>query len=658
MGAVNEAAIRVTANTAPFQADMRTAASRVKSVAGKMGRAVGDALGEGFEEGKKNAKELVGSVRDITSQVLTLGGAVSGGAMIVGAVRAQKSYASLANVLSVVRDRTVSAAEAQLLVEDAAVRTGTSFEDMRVNAQNMTTVAQQGMEMADALVRAQNMANRFNVEGDKMAEVWGRVIGGEFAGNLDEAEALIEQIGVTMLKTGVAMEDAFNPSDVMEFLAKMKQFGVPVQTGIVMLEHMKGTVRDLGEALELPEELGEMLGSTKGLLSIRDASKLTEKQLSKNMSIAQNLITVLQAGPEAFRVLQAGLGEKATIGFESLLGVDIIEAAAKSKLKTADLEKAIGRVDDAFSRAAEVQFDAAAVAKRNAALNESAGADFQNALNTLESAFQSEKVTEAISKVAKELPKIVDPIADIVAMVAANPWTSVTALVGGKLALAVGGPMVTAALSKGVTALFARAAAVQVASTAASVATRGATTLGVTGAAGAVGGATAASAAAIAAGVASAAAVGGAIGYAGYKAEGGVEDQQTREARSIQEAQLAVTDASLVKGDANQEQLQRTLRELTTRKSQMESARMGGGFGLMGEAAAAMTGQKSPDDLRAEAAAKIDAESARLIAALSRIGAAAEGASKGLDSVKDKTGGATRGTTPLPQATGSAPVPG
>lgn len=661
MAATNESSIRVTADTASFQADMRRAAKKLKGVAGQMGRALGDSLSDGFDEGKKSANEMLGSVRDITSQVLTLGGAVSGGAMVASAVQAKKANIALANVLSSVRDRTVSVAEAQQLVGDAALATGESMADIRVSAQNLTSAAKAGMDVGDALVRSTKMAQRFNVEGDTMSEIWGRVIGGGFAGSVDEAEALIEQVGVTMLNTGVAMEDAFNPNDMMEFFAKMKQFGVPIQSGIALLENMEGTVRDLGEALELPEELGEMLGSTKGLEGITAASKLTSKELSKNFSIAENLVTVLKAGPEAFKVLQAGLGEKATIGFEKMLGVDIIEAASRRKLKGEQLQNAVDRVEDAFTREAKVQFDAAAAAARDAEIADSAATDFQNAITMVEQSFRTEEVTGAIKEVAEALPQIAEGIGNFVSYAVKNPWTTITGIVGAKLALAVGGAAVQSAVARAAAAMFARAAAVQAATTAASVATQGATTLGVGGAVGAAGaaggtGAAIAAGATVAGGVLAAGA-GGALVGTGIRKFGGIETAEREEFEGRASAGMAVTDAELARSSGDAARMQAALDGLGAAKKNLEDS-VSMSNSIFGAMASAVTGVKSPEERRAEAAAKVEAESARLIAALAKIGGAAEGAARGLDTVKGKAAGATRGTDQVPQATGNAAVQG
>lgn len=632
MAAVNEASIRVTANSAPFQQDMRKNVGFVRQSARKMGDALGDELTEGFADGKQAAKDMVSSIRDVASQVLTLGGAFTSGAMVLNSVRAQKANVGLANSLSAVQGRTVSVAEAQRQVERAAMAASTSLEDMRTNAMNMVAVSDK-VDLAEALERAEKQAVRFGLEGEQMAEVWARVIGGGFADNLDDAESMIEKLGVTTMKTGVRMEDAFNPEDMLEFLSKTKKGNMEFEQGLVLLEQMKGKVRDLGEALEFPEELGEVLGGTKGLKDVRDAAKLTEKQLGKNFTVAENFITVMKKGPKAFAALQAGLGEKATAGLEAMLGTDIIEAAGKRKLKKDELEEAIGKITSVFNRQAEVQFDAVSAAERNAQGAETAAAKFQRSLNKLEMTFQSEKVTNAIDTLADRLPEIVDPIADVVTMIVDNPWKTLAAVVGGKLALAFAGPLITGAITKGLGALFVQMATVQAATAATAVtgaaSAGGATTaLGLSGAAGVgVAGTTAAGAAATAATIGAAALAAGAVGAGVGTAisKGFVEGEEEAEAMSIRQASSAVSMAENLGGPgADFLQVDAAIERLIAAKAEMEEASfspLGGGFaGVVSMA----TGASSPAEMREDTISKADDQIKRLTEVLTRLGDASQ----------------------------------
>ena len=196
MAAVNEASIRVTANTAPFQADMRKASTNVKREAGKMEDSLGGALKKGFNQGKKNASALLGSVRDITSQVLTLGGAVSAGMLVGNAVKAQQANIVLAAKLSRVRGELTGVGDAQKFVEDATNRAGGSLEEMRENASLLAAVADKlGDEgFAEALARSTLQAKRFGAEGNKVAEIWARSMRqlGDDA-NVDELEQNLER---------------------------------------------------------------------------------------------------------------------------------------------------------------------------------------------------------------------------------------------------------------------------------------------------------------------------------------------------------------------------------------------------------------------------------------------------------------------------------
>lgn len=667
MAAVNEASIRVTANTAPFQADMRKASRNVKREAGKMEDSLGDALKKGFGEGKKNAKALLGSVRDITSQILTLGGAVSGGMLVGNAVKAQQANIVLAAKLSRVRGELVGVAEAQKDIETATDRAGGSLEEMRDSANLLAGVSDLiGKDgFADALARSTLQAKRFGVEGDKVAEIWARTMRmlGEGA-DVDEVESNIERLAMTVETMGQNVADVFNPEDISEFISKTQRTNLEFEQALVLLEMMVGKGREFGEALEFAEEVGLALGTAGGLQNITEAANMSKDALNVNNTIAENFIAILAKGPKAVKAMAKEMqSDLAGAGFEEILGKDFVARALTGKGKFTDdeLRDANAKIEDAFSRQAKATFDAVAIEEHNNAIRATAGAKFGSAMRELNKAFQSDKVTEAITKIADELPKIVEPIAALVATAAEDPWTTVATIVGARLALAVGGPMVTAAVTKGVTTLFSRAAAQAVATSAAAMAVQGAGAVGLGATAGAGG---VAGAAALAAGAATvvlaagaAAAFGLAVGTVISKLLG-QEESIVEEFDALRAAQFATTTASGVGPGASAEKIKSALEDLKTSKVRLaESESNIFQQGLAG-AASLVTGKKSPDEMREEASKKIEAESARLIEALSKIAGAADGAARGLENIKDKAGGTTRGTNHLPQVTGNTAVAG
>lgn len=223
--------------------------------------------------------------------------------------------------------------------------------------------------------------------------------------------------------------------------------------------------------------------------------------------------------------------------------------------------------------------------------------------------------------------------------------------------------MVQAVVAKAAAAMFARAAAVQAATTAASVATQGATILGVGGAVGAAGaaggtGAAIAAGATVAAAALAAATAGVAVGT-GIGVVSGQEESMANEYRALQAARFVTGTTARVDKDSGEENIAAAIQSLATMQANLyESGQTGVLQRTFAGITSIATGEKSTQDMREEAAAKIAAESERLIEALSKIRGAAEGAAHGLDNVKQKAGGSTRGTDHLPQTTGNAAVPG
>ena len=69
-------------------------------------------------------------------------------------------------------------------------------------------------------------------------------------------------------------------------------------------------------------------------------------------------------------------------------------------------------------------------------------AKFNEAMNKLPVAMQSPEVSNALTVLADKLPILAETIAGIIQHIAENPWSSIAAVVGGKLAMSVGGSLV------------------------------------------------------------------------------------------------------------------------------------------------------------------------------------------------------------------------
>lgn len=613
---------------------------KVRQGAKKMGDALSDELGEGFSDGKQAAKDMVSSIKDVASQVLTLGGAFSAGALVVSAAKAQKANIALANSLSQVHGRFVQVGEVQQIVESAAGKSGSALEGVREELALMSAVADKA-DVEELLVRSAQLTNRMGLEAGKTGEIFSRVLASGIASSAKEAENVTERIGMMARQTlGLSLDEAFDPNDIMEFIAFMKRGNIELDAAMNLFGLMEGVTKDFGKGVEFVEELGDALNDVKELEAIREASGLTLKQLNANKSVAENFVTVLGKGPKAIKALTDALGFQAREGLENLLGTEFLDRAVsgKGKIAKGDIEAAQDKVREIFSKEAKFKVDEVSNAKRNAELADTQARKFQDAMNKMETVFQSEKVSNAIDKIAERLPDIVEPIADVVTMIVDNPWKSLAAVVGGKLTMAFAGPIITGAVTKGVGALFASMASVQAAS-AATAATAAASAGGATSALG-LSGAAGAGVAGVAAATGAAVLAGGAVGVGAGLAAGealGIEEQQDAEFAAIRGATTDISAAERLGGpDADFLKVDAAIKSLQRSKSAMENTAMGGGFAVLAGAASLATGMQSPAEMREENISKADEQIKRLTDVLARLG---DGAQRAGDKMFDVGGG-------------------
>ncbi len=639
MAVTNEASIRVTANTASFQADMRKLGQLVKKEGDRMGSTLKSSLKDGFEAGANAAKDLGSSMKGLVVQAATLGGAFSTGAMVLNAVQGQKANIALANSLSNIQGRFVEVAEVQDLVERSALGVSASFEETRENLALMAAVSDR-IDIEDALKRATLQSRRLGVEGRTIATIYSRLAATGIGKTAEEVENVTEQIGRTAQKVlGISLEEAFDPNDILEFVTFMQRGNIELDAALNLFSLMEGVTKDFGKGIEVVEELGDALNDVKELEAIREAAGLTRKELNANNSVAKNFNVILGKGPKAIKALTDALGFQARQGLENLLGTEFLDKAVsgKGKIAKGEIEEAQRKVQAIFETEAANKANRVEIERRNVEVANTSAAKFQDAMNNLEKAFQSDEVAAAIQSVAEALPTLVKPIADFVQFAGENPGTALAAAIAGKVGLTFAGATVQAAASAGIAGMFARLAAVQTASAAAAVATQGATTLGVSGAVGAVGaGAGAAGAGVLATG---AAVAGGALaaGAVGFGVGSLLVD-------AIGEENINAVGAALAKGAERR----------TTR-----------GFGASDQQVRAAAGKGespfipgTPAESLAVRNQKVEETERKLISALSRIADKADGAAAGLDKVGKASegkgpGGGPRGTPKVRQKDGA-----
>ncbi len=453
MAAVNEASIRVTANTAPFQQKMRRAGAHVRQTARKMETALGTSLADGFDKGVEASKELASSVRDIATQAATLGGLFSAGAMVSGAIKAEKANIALANSLSIATKKFVEVNEVQKLAEDTANATGQSFEESREQLALLAATADQ-FDLTQMVKESSMMAQRLDMDGNKVAEVMSRIAKTGVADTAQGIAEVTEQAGLLAREMlGISLEEAFDPADLLELITFMNRGDLSKDQALNLFGLGAGFSKDMGKAIEIAEEFGDALSDVKELEAIRSAAGFKKGAFTGKSTT--EIFTKIMSKGKGIKEFTNALGFQAKQALEGIVGKELLEKAQSGKrIKTSELEEAQAKVAALMGKQASVQVDFNANEKRNAELMNTNAVKIQLAMNKLETAFQSEEVAKAITVVADSLPLIVEPIAELVKNVAEFPKTAIATLIAGKIGLAFAGAAVQSAAGSGVSVMM------------------------------------------------------------------------------------------------------------------------------------------------------------------------------------------------------------
>lgn len=658
-----EASIKVTLDSGPFRSDTRRMEGFMESAGRKMGAAIKGPLKAGFESAKTAAGDLMSSMKQTLELAGTLGGAVSVGALVQGAVKSEQAYIQLADQLTTTTGQVVDQAEAQALVEEAATNAKVGIEDMQASLNQLAGVGDLDT-IGDAMERSAMQAKRMGIETSIVARSTSRLLAKGLAGSAEEAELLLDRMseyGRTVL--GIDPDEAIDPTDVAEFAAFVKSTNSSTNEMITLLSKTGDTAKDLGGALEIIEELGLVLNTRKGLTELGKANRTAKNATDLSAGSVENLLSILETGsPKAIKALEDALGtDRAKAALGAILGEQLTLDIATGKASKEQIRAVGERLRDELENSADDQARLNRIAETNAKLAKTSGAKFQDALLKIEKAFQKPEMISAIDRITDRLPQLAEKLVEFLDWVTANPGKAAAGVVAAKVGLAFGGAFVQKAAADAITGMFGKIAAQQAATKALSIAagSRGAQ-LGVGGAIGAAGsaggvGAAVGAAATTAAAVVGAGAAGAAVGYGIYK-YGGVEEGMNEEFASRQAAGRLVTDTSrLDEKTATQDELAAALREIAkaqadTRESESITNT------LAGAAAFAASGGDqalNPFTQRQKVQEDLAAEQKRLAVALETLRKASEHAGRSLKATGDnarRAGNATRGVDEPPAA--------
>lgn len=563
-----DASLKISLQPSAFQAGLR----QVVDMTTTAGRSMGRALKEPINAGLKSARAEIGTMFSDLKQGLktvgTLGGALAVGSFIRDAAHLQRLYGDMAAQVNKVSGNAETWQTMQKRIEGEVDRTGQSAE--------------------------------------ALAEVFMSTFNGT---NLENAQRAIRAIGTTSTATGDAMN--LLGTDVQIAMTKFH-----VKTPEEALARIiSGTgiggqaVGGLGGSFEMLGEAADAAGHSGGA-ALSMLLNMSAEIGVKSIPGLQLIFQTMKKGSSQVMTLQKEMGR--TVKFNA--DVSALERvkmtfmtakgrAAAEKIFTADArvvyDKLAEPFDKAYKDATAAGLSKAEATKRGldafdanlerlshasltyAKLQETAASRIANdpgrkldmAIEKIRLSFASPKMLGTLDRLADKLPAFADAVASIVDKIVSNPWESLAVVVGGKLAIAFGGSMVSEVIATGMKSLFTRMLAVQAASAAASVATGGATALGVGGAigtgagvAGVGAGASLATGAIVAGSVLAAGAVGYGAGTVAYK-YGGIEERQNKEFDAVRSARETLMDTSSAK---TPEQISKSLTQLQSAKKNLD----------------------------------------------------------------------------------------
>jgi hypothetical protein len=648
MSIAGDVSLKISLAPASFQAGLRQLTDLTASAGRAMGRSLKEPINAGLKSARKEIGSMFSDLKDGLRTVGTLGGALAVGSFVRDAVVLQQTYGNMAAQVNKVAGNTQTWQTIQQMVQAEIAVTGQKAEDLSATFMEVFKETA-SVEQARAAMRAVGIAatatgqdinvlaqatqiamTKFGIKTPE--EALARVISGTGVGGkrLEQLGGSFEMLGEAAAASGTTGGEAM--SMMLNLITTM---GDKAEPGLnAMFQSMKS---GSGKVLALQKAMG---GSVKFTADMTSLDRIRATFMSdKGRKAAEKLFKA------DARVVYDKLAEPFDQAYQDAKKAGLSNAAA-TKAGLEAFDKFIRQAGTATADFAQIQRDAAA------RIDDDPGKKLDIAVEKIRQAFASPKVLSALDRLADKLPAFADTVIKVINLVIDNPWETVAAVVGGKLALAFGGSMISEVIASGMKGLFVRALAVQAASGAASVATAGATSLGVGGAVGAgvAGAGTGAGAimltGAVVAGAALAAgAVGAGIGTAMYHG-GGIGDRQNKEFDAVRGARETLMETNSAKTPA---QIKAAMRRLDIAKKNLDQGSTMNT--LVGLVAAPFVGNAKQDVKN-----DLTTETIRLREALRIL---SEGVKATGESMKGGSGGTSRGPLrPAESNPGARPVGG
>jgi len=569
MSIAGDVSLKISLAPAAFQAGLRQMMDMTASAGRTMGRSLKEPINAGLKSARKEVGSMISDLQQGLRTVGTLGGALAIGTFIKDAVQLQQTYGNMAAQVNRVAGNTQTWQSIQQMVQAEIAVTGQKAEDLSATFMEVFKETA-SVEQARAAMRAVGIAatatgqdinvlaqatqiamTKFGIKTPE--EALARVIAGTGIGGkrIEQLGGSFEMLGEAASAAGTTGGEAM--SMMLNLITTM---GDKAEPGLnAMFQNMK---QGSSKVLALQKAMGSSVKFTADMTAL-DRVRATF-MTDRGRKAAEKIFRA------DARVVYDKLAEPFDQAYKDAKTAGLSNAAA-TKAGLEAFDRYIRQAGSAASDFASLQKSAAD------RISHDPGKKLDMAVEKIRLAFATPKVLGALDQLADKLPVFADTVIKVINYVLDNPWESLATVVGGKLAIAFGGSLISEVIASGMKGLFARMLAVQAASTAASVATGGATALGVGGAVGAgaagagVGtGAVALTGAVVAGAVLAAGAVGAGAGTFAYH-HMGIGDRQNKEFDAVRGARETLMDTSSAKSPS---QIKAALKKLETAKKNLD----------------------------------------------------------------------------------------
>ena len=443
--ATREGIIRITADRGAFRGSMRQMAADMTAQGHAMARNLSGPMKAGILNVGKSMKNTLNELRNGFKQVMTLGGALAGGALIKSAVEMQALYRDIEFSLSKIPGHAMSLLEIQKMIEVAADKSGQGTEKL-ANAFHSIFQATGNAEFGASAVEAIGVAA--TASGEEIDSLAGaaQLMQRKFGISSSEIEAGLTSFLQLTGSGGKSLDELTG-----RFAVMAGEAAAAGMTGVSGLQQL------LGLLVNLDSTIGEKADpGLKMMFQTMKSGSAMMKRLSKESGMKfdadttglekiRSLLTTKKGRAAAELVFTADarqVFDTLAKPFDEAMG----EAKEKGLNKAEALDAALAAFDKNIKDSSKVTMTYSDVQKKAAdRMKDDPSVHLRRALDKVQRALAQPKMIGAINSLVGNLPVLAEKIADLVDWIVSNPWEA-AAVAGG---LKVGGSFLGGALPAG-----------------------------------------------------------------------------------------------------------------------------------------------------------------------------------------------------------------